>query len=98
MPHPRIELSVFRISGLDAQAVRQIGEEVAKQREKQLVGHGGLKVKDVQAPLSVQPKEPPPRHADVVGWPALSGNTKEDKSRQKLLAQQLVEKAEFILV
>ena len=36
MPHPRIELSVFRISGLEPPAVKQIGEEVAKKREKKV--------------------------------------------------------------
>ena len=32
MPHPRIELSVFRIEGLDQNGVREIGVDVATQR------------------------------------------------------------------
>ncbi len=98
MPHPRIELSVFRIGGLDQSEVNQIGGNVAALRQKTLIGHGQLSVKVVeQAKLSVRPKEPPPRHADIVGWPAPTGNPKEDKSRQKLLAQELVERAVLIL-
>ena len=33
----------------------------------------------------------------LVGWPALSGTPKEDKSRQKLIAQQIVERARLVL-
>jgi len=98
MPHPRIELSVFRIEGLDQNGVREIGENVATQRGKRLVGRGDVTAGNIQSiGLRVEPKEPPPRHADVVGWPALSGTPKEDKSRQKLIAQQIVERARLVL-
>jgi len=99
MPHPNIQLSVFRVGELDQLEVQQIDETVAFQRSKTLVGCGCLLVKHViQTKLSVQPKEPPPRHADIVGWPVLSGNSKEEKSRQKLLSMELIERATLVLV
>ena len=98
MPHPRIELSVFRIEGLDQNGVREIGENVATQRGKRLVGRGDVTAGNIQSiGLRVEPKEPPPRHADIMGWPALSGTPKEDKGRQKLIAQQIVERAMLVL-
>jgi hypothetical protein len=98
MPHPLIELSVFRIGALAETEIRQIGEEVGRLRNKPLVGRGELTAAHVRkVGLDVKAKEPPPRHADIVGWPALSGTAKEDKSRQKLLAMQLVEETRLVL-
>lgn len=77
MPHPRNELSVFRIEGLDQNNVREIGEDVATRRGKTLIGRGEVTAGNIQSiGLRVEPKEPPPRHADILGWPALSGTPK----------------------
>src|SRR5438128_1120652 len=98
MPHPRVELSVFRIEGLDQNGVREIGVDVATQRGKTLVARGEVTAGNIQSiGLRIEPKEPPPRHADIVGWPTLSGTPKEDKSRQKLIAQQIVERASLVI-
>jgi hypothetical protein len=98
IPHPHLELSVFRIQALATLEVRQIGEEVGRQRNKPLVGRGELTAGHVRKiGLDVQSSEPPPRHADIVGWPALLGSPKEDKGRQKLIAMQLVEGAQLLL-
>jgi len=98
MPHPHIALSVFRILGLAEVEILQIGEEVGRLRSKPLVGRGELTAAHVRTlGLDVKAKEPPPRHADIVGWPALTGTPKEDKSRQKLIAMQLVEGVRLVV-
>lgn len=98
MPHPYVELSVFRVTGLEEPAVRAIGDDVASQRQKPLVGRGDVNTGHIRrVGLDVVPAEPPPRHAHITGWPVLGGNPKEDKGRQKLIAMQLVVGAKLVL-
>ena len=42
------------------------------------------------ARLDVVAKEPPPRHADIVGWPALTGDKKADEAAQMRYALELM--------
>jgi hypothetical protein len=117
MPHPRVELSVYRIDGWSEKEISDKGREVAAEREqkhraKQLemglpypeekqtfrfLGRGQLQAHSVRsADLDVVPKEPPVRHADVVGWPPLSSNRKVDEAAQMAYALKLQAKAEYI--
>src|SRR5881396_510146 len=103
MPHPRIELSVYRIDGWSEQEISTKGREIADEREqkhraKQLemgapypedkrtfrfLGRGELQAHFVRwAGLDVVPKEPPVRHADIVGWPPLGGDRRVDEAAQ----------------
>lgn len=89
LPH-RGETSVFRISGITDQEVWEIGErEVAEKRKKPILGRADIGASNVIAKnLKVLPKEPPQRHANIVGWP-------EEKSEQKLIAIELAAEALF---
>lgn len=86
------EVSVFRIDGLDHSAIWEIGIDVAKKRARTLYARGDTGATDVRkVGLDVRPDEPPPRHANVIGWP------EDDKPRQKLIALQLAAVAILVL-
>jgi hypothetical protein len=116
MPHPRIELSVYRIDGCSDEEISTQGREVAEERErnhraKQLaegvpypqgkrtfrfLGRGELEARDVRwAGLDVVPMEPPVRHANIVGWPALTADRKVDEAAQMAYALKLQSKAKY---
>jgi hypothetical protein len=116
IPHPTVELSVFRIEGwqegqIAAQGEKVAAEREAKQRKKILEegkeypegkttfryhGRGEILAQEVRSVgLEVLLKEPPPRHADIVNWPPLTGNKKHDESSQMALAMKLNAKAGF---
>ena len=92
MPHSvRLDLSVFRIQGLESEEIWSIGKHVAAQRGKKLYGTGNIAVANIQKnQLRIVPNEPPPRHADIFGWP-------KEKSAQKLKAQELAAEATLVL-
>ena len=72
MPHPvRLDLSVFWIQGLENEEIWSIGEKhVATPLGKKLYGSGNISVANIQKnQLRVVSNEPPPRHADILGWP-----------------------------
>lgn len=73
MPPPNLHVSIFRIKGLDENAIWNIGEnEVIKKTQptKTLYGRAeiiSLAVKLVG--LEVAPDDSPPRHSNIKGWP-----------------------------
>lgn len=78
---------MFRVGGLRDADIRCIGEDHVIINDKGPYGHALISSYDiVDAGLSLEPDDTPPRHADIVGWP-------EDKPRQKLCALVLREKA-----
>jgi hypothetical protein len=88
----RGEVSVFRIDGLERTAIWKIGSDVASKREQTLYAHGDTKGSEVRrVGLDIRPDEPPPRHANIVGWP------ENDKPRQKVIALQLAAVAALVL-
>lgn len=116
IPHPRIELSVFRISGWSEEEVTSKGAEIAAEREEKhranmlekgcpypegktsfrYLGRGEIVAESVRSTgLDVVPKEPPPKHADIVNWPPLTGNRKHDEAGQLAFALKLLERASF---
>jgi hypothetical protein len=91
MPNPHNgETSVFRIAGLNDQDVWQIGDrEVAARRDKPLLGRADIHAFNVVSKeLHIVPNEPPPRHANIVGWP-------DEKSKQLQIAVELAAEAQF---
>jgi hypothetical protein len=84
--------SVFRISALRDPEVWEIGERlVAGPTGRHLHGHAALRVTHVvRAELMLAPDDRPPRHANIVGWPA-------EKGAQRFLAEQLAGEAELRL-
>jgi hypothetical protein len=118
MPHPRVELSVFRIDGWGEGDIVHEGQKVAAERERNhrererakgstypdakityaYRGRGQIAVCHVRATrgLNVISAEPPPRHADIVGWPPLTNNKRHDEAVQLAHALELVKFASFI--
>jgi hypothetical protein len=94
-PNPYIELSVSRIDDLDQNQAQALGDDVAKKlkksKEAKALGYAQLTAKAPRSiGLEVCSAEPPPHHANIVGW---SENTdKTEKKRQQLeKAKALVE-------
>lgn len=84
MPNRNGEVSVFRVAGLNETEIWTIGGDVARSVARNLHGRAEIEARAVrQKDLDVVPAEPPPRHANIVGWPD------NDKSRQKILALEL---------
>ena len=76
------EVSVFRIDRLSEKQVWTIGRDVVG-GTKNPKARGDIKAAKVrESQLDVLAAEPPPRHANLVGWPS-------EKSEQKLIAKQL---------
>lgn len=86
------ETSVFRTAGLELSEILDIGvQEVAAPRGRTLYGLGQLDSRDVrETRLDIQANEPPPRHANIVGWPG-------DPAEQLSLAQELSRRARLAL-
>lgn len=88
----RGQVSVFRVDQLTESAIWEIGSDIARNRERTLYARGDTKANEVRkAGLDILPDEPPPRHANLVGWP------KNDKSRQKLIALEVAAVATLVL-
>jgi len=92
MPHPdSLDLSVFRIQGLDNDEALKIGEEHVARPGRTLHGFAKIHASTIYGQeLNLRPDDIPPRHADVTGWPT-------SKSEQKLIAQQIAATAQLNL-
>ena len=71
-PTPPRALSVFFVGGLAEAEVWEIGaQHVAPTRNKSIKGCAVFLVADVvEAELSLDPNNTPPRHVDITGWPS----------------------------
>lgn len=90
LPAPYLKTSVFRISGLTSDEIWHIGDsKVAPRREKPLLARADISAKVVLSNgLEIEPDNNPPRHANIYKWPS-------EKSKQKLIAIELADKAEL---
>jgi len=82
MPPEDLKLSVFRIDGLHADLIWNLGSSLRKKRT--LHGRADILYRDVSEiePLLAIAEPPPPLHANIVGWPS-------EKSERLLLAADL---------
>lgn len=89
MPDREAETSVFRHGREPRDELWRIGYLTANQRT--LHGAAIIRARHVRlASLDIRAKEPPPRHADIVGWPfELDADLQKAQRKQKalLLAQ-----------
>jgi hypothetical protein len=92
MPHPdTLDLSVFRIQGLNKDETLEIGEAHVAHPDRTLHGFAEILAAIIyDQKLRLHPDDTPPRHADVTGWPI-------SKSEQKLIAQQIAATAQLHL-
>ncbi len=94
MPNPKNgETSVFRHGPNPLNSLKEIGKaEVGADRR--IHGAAIVKVGMVRAAgLELRAGEPPPRHADIIGWPWNSNDPDFGKAAQKELAALLAQKA-----
>jgi len=92
LPPPDYRLSVFRIDGLTAENVCQIGQRqvISKRPERTLHGFANIVAQAfLDANLTMDPDNNPPRHASIGGWP-------EDKEEQMLIAIELAASAVLV--
>ncbi|MFZ3136188.1 MAG: hypothetical protein WA126_02215 [Thermodesulfovibrionales bacterium] len=89
MPDRNGETSVFRTSEISANNIWNIGREVAKRRDKPLIGRADIITAVVVSNgLQAVPQEPPEKHANIIGWSS-------EKSEQKEVALILASEAIF---
>lgn len=88
--------SVFRHGAEPIDGLLRIWE-ANPQPGRNLHGIAICKAADVRAAeLDVVPDEPPPRHANIVGWPWDDADPDEAKAKQKKLAGTIAQQANVI--
>ncbi len=91
IPHPFLELSVFRTHGLAEAEVWSIGDSVARPQGRTLYGRAEVLAEAVvKLGFGVVPAEPPPLHAHITGWPA------DDRGAQRIRAVELPAAARLV--
>ncbi len=84
-------ISVFEIDGLAEPAIWALGKaEVAIPRDKPLYARADLESGAVTRAELRLVQTPPPRHANLLGWPS-------DRSDQQLVAMRLSQEAQLVL-
>ena len=83
-PQPR-ESSVFMVDGLSDAGIWDLGVNCVESGRRKMKARADFTVGDVQtSELDVRIDNHPPRHANIVSWPA-------EKARQKILSLKLAE-------
>jgi hypothetical protein len=95
-----LKTSVFRIHELGERQIRDIGEDVGRTQNPprsprargEIEVHAVINVGvNVGVGLDVIPDKPPPRHAEIIGWP------RDDKPQQLEIAKLLAAVAQLVL-
>ena len=92
IPYPYSDLSVTRHKNLSEQELWCIGQAIADARPATLYGRADICAAEARRQsLSIEPRPVSnnPNHAVVLGWPV-------DKPAQKIIAQELAAKANFV--
>ena len=91
MPDQKKAVSVFRQIGLSEAEIWELGTVyVGARRNRPLLGRAVIHAFHVLSQeLSVEIVEPPPRHADILGWPY-------EHEKQKEKALELAARATFV--
>lgn len=94
MPNPRNgEASIFRHGPVPMEDLMLIAQG-AVGVDRKIHGVAIVKARDVrEATLEIHSSEPPPRHANIVGWEWLSEDPDFGKARHKELAALIAQKA-----
>jgi hypothetical protein len=87
-PPTNLRHSVFRIDSLSDEEIWNLAIEYVEPHRGKVIGRGDLLVSQVLGEnLRVVPADPPPRHADICGWPP------DDRERRVTVAKVLAAKA-----
>ena len=97
LPNPKDHAtSVFRHSAAPVDSLWRIGLEHAAVG-RTLHGAAICKARHVRfAKLEVQANEPPPRHADIIGWPLQPADPEMEKAQHKELAMLVAQYAQLV--
>ena len=97
IPNPRNgETSVFRHSGEPGEDLWQLARQYVL-GDRTLHGAAMVKAHQVRAArLDVLASEPPPRHANIVGWPRQPTDPELEKAAQKERALQIAQHANLL--
>jgi hypothetical protein len=97
LPNPKNgQTSVFRQGNESHEALWQVGQEQIA-GERSLHGIALFKAKHVrEVQLDVVSQEPPPRHANIIGWPSNTSDPELEKAKRKALAIQIAQHAELL--
>ena len=91
-PNGRLQLSVFRIDGLEHSQIWDLARTYVLPTGRNLHGRADLlrtEIESTEPALQLVMDEAPPRHGNVIRWPA-------DKDEQLALAQELAECATHV--
>ena len=90
LPNPRnFETSVFRHGAEPRDQLWEIGDQQIR-GERPVHGAAVVKTSHIRAvALEVLASEPPPRHANILGWPRDDSDPDVTKARQKELALKM---------
>ena len=87
--------SVFRHGSEPCDRLWQIGD-VELARVRRIYGVAFIKARQVRAAsLDVAGKEPPPRHANIIGWPTAGDDPEMKKAQQIERAAMIAQHAEL---
>ena len=90
------ETSVFRHASQPSESLWRIGADHLAGARK-LYGAAIFKAVHVRAALlDVVAQEPPPRHANIVGWPRSQSDPELEKAKQKERAVLIAQHAELV--
>lgn len=97
LPNPKNgETSVFRYTEEADDAVRAQGLAIANSRNRQVHGMSLVRAQIVfEVELAVIGFEPPPRHANITGWPTSPTDKSVQKAQQKERAMVIAQFAVF---
>ncbi len=100
MPWPlKMETSVTRGPGLDCEIDWNAGRKIGEARGLNLRGAGVVIVRVVRkAHLDAVAQEPPPKHANIVGWTTGGADTAQNKSAWMKQALEIAAEAALKLV
>ena len=99
LPAPDDDTSVYRVTDMQAAEIWELASQHFVDATGQPHKHHGIAlVRSVDvgnAKIDRVPKEPPPRHANLRGWPVADDPVLQ-KSRRKEAATKIADKASFL--
>jgi hypothetical protein len=96
IPNRNGETSVFRHGAQPREALWRIADDYVIV-DQTLHGAAIVRARYIRAAqLEVEASEPPPRHADIVGWPQAGADPELVKARRKELALLIAQRASLI--
>lgn len=97
LPNPKNgEASVFRHTEKWQDALLESGNKIARDRGKRLHGTAYVESQVVfDAQLRLEAVEPPPCHANIIGWPVVENDSRSQKAKRKECAILIARAARF---